>query len=108
MQHSMLIGIRLRECRNYTGLSLEKLAEKTALSPAHISRIENGRKNLSLEAFIAIVTALHASADYILFGKQDISIPCPHPYQNLLEELSPNEKSAILKALEILKTMLTE
>ena len=52
------IGRRITEIRRRAGISTNDLAEKVGKSQATISRIENGKQNLTLNLLIAISKAL--------------------------------------------------
>lgn len=62
------IGQRIKTVRKSQKLTQEKLAELVNVSPHYIYEIEKGLKQMSLETFISITTALDISSDYILFG----------------------------------------
>lgn len=49
---------RIREIRKQKNITLEELAEMTGLSHTHISRIESGKRGLSLENVIRLSRAL--------------------------------------------------
>lgn len=102
MLDHLQIGKRIRACRHEAGFTQEQLAEKTELSPPHISRIENGRKNVSLEALAAIASVLQVSTDYLLFGKLD----CQSQLYELLNDLSYKERLIISNTLRALITSL--
>ena len=66
-------GKRLRELREKQGLSQEKLAFRVELSREYISRIEGGKRNVSLEVIEKLATALDVDVDKLfLFEKRDI------------------------------------
>lgn len=52
------IGRRIREIRKRRGLTLQGLAERVGLSPAHLSQIENGHVNVNLSSLGLISQAL--------------------------------------------------
>lgn len=49
---------RIREIRKKRGLTLEELSEMTGISHTHLSRIEGGKRGLSLENVIKIARSL--------------------------------------------------
>ncbi len=51
---------RIREIRKKNDITLEELAEKTGISHTYLSRIESGKRGLSLENVIRIARALKA------------------------------------------------
>lgn len=75
-----VVSARLRSLRNTLGLSLSDLAARTTLSPSTISRIETGKRAISLDVLQPLATALHVSVDALLdmSGDEDVVIrPSP-------------------------------
>jgi len=56
---------RLRSLRTTLGYSLDELAERTNLSPSTISRIETGKRTLSLDVLVLLANALQVSLDVL-------------------------------------------
>lgn len=72
---------RLRSLRTTLGYSLDELAERTGLSPSTISRVETGKRNLSLDVLVPLADALQVSLDALfeVDADQDVVIrPVPH------------------------------
>jgi transcriptional regulator with XRE-family HTH domain len=63
-------GARVRSLREATGLSQEKLAEKSGLHRTYISSIERGQRNVSLQNIHALSAALGVSVGE-LFPESD-------------------------------------
>lgn len=63
---AILVGKRFAEQRKVQGLTMAKLAKACKVSSAHISDIENGKRQPSLELFKRLCLALGVSADEIL------------------------------------------
>lgn len=63
-----MIGKRIRELRESQGYSQSKLAETINVSTSYISPIENGKKQASLEIYIAIANELGVTLDELLYG----------------------------------------
>jgi transcriptional regulator with XRE-family HTH domain len=103
------IGSRIREVRKSKHLSQDALAEIINISPSHMSDIENGKKNISLDIFMRITEALQVSADWLL----RTNIP---PVANLqsgeigeiLSDCSASETQALIKMLRNMKATLRE
>ena len=75
-----VVRTRLRSLRNTLGLSLNDLAARTRLSPSTISRIETGKRAISLDVLQPLAAALHVSVDALLdmSGDEDVVIrPSP-------------------------------
>lgn len=66
----VLARSRLRSLRTTLGYSLEELAARTHLSPSTISRVETGKRTLSLDVLVPLASALQVSLD-ALFETQD-------------------------------------
>ena len=62
------IGRRLREKREQTGYTREKLGELCSLSPRFIANIELGDSTFSLDSLMTVCRVLSCSSDYLLFG----------------------------------------
>jgi transcriptional regulator with XRE-family HTH domain len=56
IQHN--IGSRIRELRDKRGHTQESLALKSGLDRTYINSVENGRRNISVQALEKIITAL--------------------------------------------------
>lgn len=65
------IGQNIRQIREDTGLTQEKLADILGIGDKHVSAIERGAVGLSLPTLIRICEALSVSADRVLFGVRD-------------------------------------
>jgi transcriptional regulator with XRE-family HTH domain len=61
-----VVRTRLRALRNTLGISLDELAARTNLSPSTISRIETGKRTISLDVLLPVATALHVDLDVLL------------------------------------------
>lgn len=103
MLDNVMIGKRIKECRIAADVSQELLAEWTGLSSPHISRIENGKKNVSAKSLAEIAAALRISADYLMFGEQPSGTQSDSPLRSLVSTMSPEEE---LVAYETLKALL--
>ena len=57
---------RLRTLRTALGYSLQELSERTDLSPSTISRIETGKRAISLDVLVPLARALQVSVDSLL------------------------------------------
>jgi transcriptional regulator with XRE-family HTH domain len=76
-----VVRTRLRSLRNTLGLSLDELAARTNLSPSTISRVETGKRTISLDILLPLATALQVDLDALLDvrGDDDVVIrPAPN------------------------------
>lgn len=68
---SELVRTRLRGVRQSLGLSLDELAERSHLSPSTISRVETGKRTISLDLLVALAAGLEVSIDSLLEPSDD-------------------------------------
>ncbi|HKC28688.1 MAG TPA: XRE family transcriptional regulator [Jatrophihabitans sp.] len=76
-----VVRTRLRSLRNTLGLSLDDLAARTNLSPSTISRVETGKRTISLDVLLPLATALQIDLDALLDVRSDNDViirPTPH------------------------------
>lgn len=57
---------RLKELREYHGLTQKELAEKLDISQQHYSMYETGKRVLNAEQIITLCKTLNVSANYLL------------------------------------------
>ncbi len=61
-----VVRTRLRSLRTTLGLSLDDLAARTSLSASTISRVETGRRTISLDILVPLAAALQIDLDSLL------------------------------------------
>jgi transcriptional regulator with XRE-family HTH domain len=66
-----VVRTRLRSLRNTLGLSLDELAARANLSPSTISRVETGKRTISLDVLLPLATALQVGLDSLLDVRSD-------------------------------------
>lgn len=66
-----VVRTRLRSLRTTLGLSLDALAERTNLSASTISRVETGKRTISLDVLLPLAAALHIDLDELLDVRSD-------------------------------------
>lgn len=66
-----MVRTRLRSLRTTLGYSLDEMARRTNLSPSTISRVETGKRTLSLDVLKPIADALQVSLDTLLAADAD-------------------------------------
>lgn len=71
-----VVRTRLRSLRNTLGLTLEELAERTNVSASTISRIETGKRTISLDILLPLAAGLQVNLEALLNveGDDDIVI----------------------------------
>ena len=70
-----MIGIRIRAKRVSQGLTQESLAERSNISPQHVSHIENSGTKLSLPCLVSICNALNTTPNEILLDSVEHCTP---------------------------------
>jgi transcriptional regulator with XRE-family HTH domain len=76
-----VVRTRLRSLRETLGLSLDELAARTRLSASTISRVETGKRTISLDILLPLASALQVGLDALLDvrGDNDVVIrPVPN------------------------------
>lgn len=66
-----VVRTRLRSLRTTLGLSLDDLAARTNLSPSTISRVETGKRTISLDVLLPLAAALQIDLDSLLDVRND-------------------------------------
>jgi transcriptional regulator with XRE-family HTH domain len=66
-----IVRTRLRSLRTTLGLSLDELAARTNLSPSTISRVETGKRTISLDILLPLAAALQVDLDALLDVRSD-------------------------------------
>lgn len=66
-----LVRTRLRSLRHTLGLSLDELAARTNLSPSVISRVETGKRAISLDILLPLAAGLQVDLDSLLDTRSD-------------------------------------
>jgi transcriptional regulator with XRE-family HTH domain len=80
-----VVRTRLRSLRHTLGLSLDELAARTNLSASTISRVETGKRTISLDVLVPLAQALQVDLDSLLevSGDDDVVIrPIASPMAN--------------------------
>jgi transcriptional regulator with XRE-family HTH domain len=65
------VRTRLRSLRTALGRSLDELAERANLSPSTISRVETGKRTISLDILLPLAAALQVDLDALLDVRSD-------------------------------------
>ena len=91
-------GIRVRQARKAMKYSQAQLSEAVKISVSHVSDIENGKTNISLDVFYRLTQALGVSADWLLqTDNPGVSAMLDKEFSDLLFDCTPGEKRLILK-----------
>ncbi|MEM1334985.1 MAG: XRE family transcriptional regulator [Actinomycetota bacterium] len=75
-----LVRTRLRSLRTSMGLSLDQLGDRASLSASTISRIETGKRTISLDVLLPLANALQIDLDSLLdLSNDDDVVIRPQP-----------------------------
>lgn len=66
-----VVRTRLRSLRTTLGLSLDELGARTHLSPSTISRVETGKRTISLDVLLPLAAGLQVGLDALLDVSSD-------------------------------------
>ena len=93
------IGKRIRQQREFMGLTREQFAEQIDVTPKFCSDIEAGVKGMSVPTLCRIAKVLRLSTDYILWGKSGQENP--DSVMMVLENCTERERSYAEQLLKI-------
>jgi transcriptional regulator with XRE-family HTH domain len=97
----LTFGREVRRRRGVLGLTLEQLAERSALTPNYIGTVENGRRDPSLSTVLALAKGLGVAPGELLGGVGDLS-PVATEAATLIETLPIEVQTTTLELLRAL------
>jgi len=101
------LGSRLRTFRLIREYSIEELAHKAGLNPAHLGKIERGERNFTIQSLDRIVKALGISYA-ALFSFEDKIPPVENPTilktVSYLTEMTAKEQEHIYRTVQMLSS----
>ena len=106
----MTLSDKIKKVRKKRGLSQGGLAEKIGINAAHLSRLENGRYQPSVEVLKKLADALHVSTDYLLSNTDDEVKEIKIKDQSLadriklLDSLDGKDKDSIIHIIDSILT----
>ncbi len=86
----------MRRRRIALGLTLEQLAERSALTPNYIGTVENGRRDPSLSTVLSLAEGLGVPAGELVGGVAELG-PVAMEIARLMEAAPPEMQDAILE-----------
>ena len=98
------LGMRIKEARHRKGITQEKLASLTDLSPNFIGRIESNNSRVSLASLVKICACLNTSMDYLLSD----SLQLPDNITLNTTALNETEKKFIVAVIKGIKEIQAE
>ena len=97
------LGLRIKQIRQESGLTQERLAELVGCNTSHISNIENSHTKVSLNVLLAISNVLDTSIDYLLANQYtNTSSAVDKEILRQLSSFDIKQKEKILKIIRIL------
>ena len=93
------IGKRIQKLREDMNITKEAFAKEIGISGQYLGLVEHGKNYLSIEKLKSLCDFTHASADYILFGKDPDIVT---DTKNMLSQFT-NEQ--ITAACEVLRSL---
>ena len=79
-------GKRLQLARNMAGFTQQELAEKVLVDRKHISHLECGERNCSVDLLLAFSNVLDVSTDYLLKGSGG-KVDCIYELTQIIDQL---------------------
>ncbi len=98
---ALSFGREVRRRRKALGLTLEQLAEKSALTPNYIGTVENGRRDPSLSTVMALAKGLSIPPGELFGGVAELS-PAALEAARLFEAAPADVQGAVLQLLRAL------
>ena len=93
------IGKNIRKIRGQK--SQPWVAEAANIGKEHLSRIENGKKGLSLDSLLDLCEALETTPNDILMGEYKLTAEVAGAsLQQLMANLSPRDRTVLLEIAE--------
>ena len=103
------VGKHIKEKRLDKGLSQVDLGDIVRVNSEHISRIETGKKPVTLDLLVLIANALDTSADDLLVDSLDVSSSSVgQELHAILQDCHPAKKEMLIEILKFMKDLLTK
>ena len=104
-----VIGKRIKVKRLEKGLSQVDLGDIVRVNSEHISRIETGKKPVTLDLLVLIANALDVSADDLLVENLTrTSSPVGQELHGVLQDCNHDEKEMLIRLLKFMKDLFRE
>ena len=91
------IGKRILEIGKRMNMNKEQFAKLIGISGQYLGTVEAGVHGLSLDSIITLCEKTHVSADYVLFGRENIT---DGKLRNLFSGVDKTQISSAFKTLE--------
>lgn len=106
----MTLREKIRRLRKTKDWSQAELAEKVGVHTVHLSHLETGRYQPSIDLLKKLAQVFEVSTDYLLNDDEDESSPIAvedknwHQRIRLIDDLDGEERDALLKIIDSLLT----
>ena len=101
--NELSVGRKIKQYREYAGISQERLAEILDISVCAVSNLERGINYPTMENFIKLANALGVSADALLEDVLEVSeLPKTSILSEKLKGVSAKKRQQILEVIDIL------
>ena len=98
-----VLGKRIKETRQASGITQEALAEMVSCNTSHISNIENNYTKASLNVLLSIANALNTSIDYLLSNQyNNESLALNNEILRLFSMLPEEKKQQLIRIIKAL------
>ncbi len=98
-----ILGKRIKETRQASGITQEALAEMVSCNTSHISNIENNYTKASLNVLLSIANALNTSIDYLLSNQyNNESLALNNEILRLFSMLPEEKKQQLIRIIKAL------
>lgn len=84
---------RLSALRKARGMTQEEIAEALNISLEHLSKMERGKRNPSIDLLVAMACYFHVSTDYLLMGKNYDMVGCRAKILDVVTQLTEIAKT---------------
>lgn len=99
------IGLRVKTLRLQKTMNQLELAGRLGVSQTHMSNLERGRTNLTLELLARLAEVFECSLDEIVFGRRPAAAAAPQSGESPAEARRNYSLDDLLKAVELLKKL---
>lgn len=96
------LGKNIKYYREHLNMSQGELAECSDLSIQHISNVENGKVNLSMQAFVKICKALKCTPNHLFANVLQVENKELQEVSISIERVSPDKRDHLMKCMDAL------
>lgn len=101
-QSGNAVGSKLRDIREESGMTRERVSERTEIGLRHLAAIELGEKNPSVSTLIRLVRGLGAPSDRIFYPEKHSGDSDMDRISRLSATCSPKQRKIIIAFIEML------